>query len=120
MIEEGRLVSGRGTQVSIIIPTYNESQNILKILKSIGEFLPKNILAEAIVVDYNSPDGTGKIVENYLKEFKILKNKKKERIKNPGFYVPTASSAIPTVHVTCSESDVVNTIPVNDACLANN
>jgi len=72
MTEEGRLVSGRGTQVSIIIPTYNESQNILKILKSIGEFLPKNILAEAIVVDDNSPDGTGKIVENYLKEFKKI------------------------------------------------
>jgi len=71
MIEEGRLVSGN-TQVSIIIPTYNESQNILKILKSIGEFLPKNILAEAIVVDDNSPDGTGKIVENYLKEFKKI------------------------------------------------
>ena len=72
MAEEGRLVSGRGTQVSIIIPTYNESQNILKILKSIGEFLPKNILAEAIVIDDNSPDGTGKIVENYLKEFKKI------------------------------------------------
>jgi len=72
MVEEGRLVSGKGTQVSIIIPTYNESQNILKILKSIGEFLPKNILAEAIVVDDNSPDGTGKIVENYLKDFKKI------------------------------------------------
>ncbi len=70
MAEEGRLVSGKGAQVSIIIPTYNESQNILKVLKSIGDFLPKNILAEAIVVDDNSPDGTGKIVENYLKEFK--------------------------------------------------
>jgi len=48
MAEEGRLVSGKGTQVSIIIPTYNESQNILKVLKSIGDILPKNILAEAI------------------------------------------------------------------------
>ena len=58
------------TQVSIIIPTYNESKNILQILKSIGEHLPKNLLAEAIVVDDNSPDGTGKIVEDYLKEVK--------------------------------------------------
>jgi len=72
MEEEGRLVSGKGTQLSIIIPTYNESQNILKILKSIGDILPKNILVEAIVVDDNSPDGTGKIVENYLKEFKKI------------------------------------------------
>ncbi len=72
MVEEGRLISGSRTQVSIIIPTYNESQNILKILKSIGDILPKNILAEAIVIDDNSPDGTGKIVENYLKDFKKI------------------------------------------------
>ena len=42
-------------QVSIIIPTYNESHNIIQILESIGEHLPKNITAEAIVIDDNSP-----------------------------------------------------------------
>ena len=57
-------------QVSIIIPTYNESKNIIQILKSIGDYLPKNLLTEAIVVDDNSPDGTGKIVESYLNEMK--------------------------------------------------
>jgi len=72
MAEESRDISGNGTQVSIIIPTYNESQNILKILKSIGDILPPKILTEAIVVDDNSPDGTGKIVENYLKNFKKI------------------------------------------------
>ncbi len=72
MVEEGREISGKGTQVSIIIPTYNESKNILKILKSIGENLPTNILTEAIVVDDNSPDGTGKIVENYIQNFKKM------------------------------------------------
>jgi len=59
-------------QVSIIIPTYNESQNILNILKSIGEIIPKHIFAETIVVDDNSPDGTGKIVEDYLKNVKKI------------------------------------------------
>mgnify|MGYP000215172290 CR=1 FL=1 len=58
------------TQVSIIIPTYNESQNIVKILRTISKYVPKNISTEAIVVDDNSPDGTGKIVEEYLKDFK--------------------------------------------------
>jgi len=53
-------------QVSIIIPTYNESENIIQILKSIGEHLPEDIAAEALVVDDNSPDGTGKIVEDYI------------------------------------------------------
>ena len=59
-------------QISIIIPTYNESQNIINILKSIGSNLPKNLLTQAIIVDDNSPDGTGKIVEDYLKNLKKI------------------------------------------------
>ena len=53
-------------QVSVIIPTYNESENIIQVLKSIGEHLPKDVEIEAIVVDDNSPDGTGKVVEDYI------------------------------------------------------
>ncbi|RMW37131.1 MAG: glycosyltransferase, partial [Candidatus Nitrosopelagicus sp.] len=60
--------------VSIIIPTYNESKNILNILKSIKENIPQNISAEAIVVDDNSPDGTGKIVDDYLRTIKNATN----------------------------------------------
>jgi dolichol-phosphate mannosyltransferase len=52
--------------MSIIIPTYNESQNILKLIESIKENLPYNIFTEIIIVDDNSPDGTGKIVERYI------------------------------------------------------
>jgi len=59
-------------QVSIIIPTYNESENIIKILRSIEEILPKSIRTQAIVVDDNSPDGTGKLVEDYLKNVKKM------------------------------------------------
>ena len=59
-------------QVSIIIPTYNESENILRILRSIGEIIPKNIPTQTIVVDDNSPDGTGKLVEDYLKTVKKM------------------------------------------------
>ena len=59
-------------QISIIIPTYNESENIIKILRIIGEILPKNVATQAIVVDDNSPDGTGKLVEEYLKNVKKI------------------------------------------------
>ncbi len=61
-------------QISIIIPTYNESKNIINILHSIEKIIPNNILTQAIVVDDNSPDGTGKIVEDYLKNFKKITN----------------------------------------------
>ena len=55
-------------EVTIIIPTYNESENIIQVLKSIGEYIPKDIATEAIVVDDNSPDGTGKLVEDYIND----------------------------------------------------
>ena len=55
------------TQVSIILPTYNESQNIVGMLRSIGEIMPKS---QTIVVDDNSPDGTGHVVEEYLRNTK--------------------------------------------------
>ena len=59
-------------QVSIIIPTYNESQNILAVLKSIKDNIPKSLLTQTIIVDDSSPDGTGKIVEEYLKNVKNI------------------------------------------------
>jgi len=59
-------------QVSIIVPTYNESKNIIGILKSIRESIPKGIYTETIVVDDNSPDGTGKIVEDYISSIKKI------------------------------------------------
>ena len=58
-------------QVSVIIPNFNESENICNVLKSIKDFLPK-IDIEAIVVDDNSPDGTGKIVEDYIQSMKNI------------------------------------------------
>ncbi len=61
-------------QVSIIIPTYNESQNIINVLKSVRDSLPENIITEAIVVDDNSPDGTGRIVDEYIRGVKKLAN----------------------------------------------
>jgi dolichol-phosphate mannosyltransferase len=66
--------TSRSAQVSIIIPTYNESQNILDVLKSIEENLPSNTTAQAIVVDDNSPDGTGKVVEDYLQNVRKIAN----------------------------------------------
>jgi len=62
------------SKVSIILPTYNESQNIIQILESIEENIPKHLQTETIVVDDNSPDGTGKIVDEYLNLKKIANN----------------------------------------------
>lgn len=53
----------------VIIPTYNEKENIEAIIKAVSELpVPFDIL----IVDDNSPDGTGDIVNNISKERKNL------------------------------------------------
>ena len=53
---------------SVVIPTYNESENILRLITEIEKNLPTSHFTEIIIVDDNSPDGTGKLVENYIQE----------------------------------------------------
>jgi dolichol-phosphate mannosyltransferase len=60
--------------ISIVIPTYNEKDNIQKLISLIQtEFKSNSIQGEIIVVDDNSPDGTGKIVDELRKKTKNLK-----------------------------------------------
>ena len=52
--------------LSIVIPTYNEKDNISKILEKLKKVL-ENIKYEIIFVDDNSPDGTSKEVKYFMK-----------------------------------------------------
>lgn len=55
---------------SILIPTYNEKQNISLLIYTINKFLEKeNIKYEIIIVDDNSPDGTVDCVKEMKKLF---------------------------------------------------
>ena len=53
----------------VIIPTYNESSNVRQIVPLV---LEQNERAEVLVVDDNSPDGTGEIVESMARELPRL------------------------------------------------
>ncbi|MBN1779383.1 MAG: polyprenol monophosphomannose synthase [Candidatus Buchananbacteria bacterium] len=55
-------------KIYIVIPTYNEAKNIENVLEKIFDLKIDNL--SVLVIDDNSPDGTGKIVE-------------KLKIKNP-------------------------------------
>lgn len=46
--------------VAVVLPTYNESENIARLLTQLRQVLPDSQL---YVVDDNSPDGTGEIAE---------------------------------------------------------
>ncbi|HEY6326602.1 MAG TPA: polyprenol monophosphomannose synthase [Candidatus Cybelea sp.] len=49
---------------SIVVPTYNEASGIGKLLRALSATFEANALdGEIIVVDDNSPDGTGDVVE---------------------------------------------------------
>ena len=54
--------------LSIVIPTYNDSENILNLIDAIIHHIPSDISSEIIIVDDNSPDGTGMLVEGYIKK----------------------------------------------------
>lgn len=50
----------------VIIPTYNESENIAKIIPDIIKYSKGEV--DIAVVDDNSPDGTADVVRNFQKE----------------------------------------------------
>ena len=53
--------------LSIVIPTYNERDNIIVILEELKKVL-KSISHEIIFVDDNSPDGTSAVVKDCMKK----------------------------------------------------
>ena len=60
--------------LSLVIPTYNERENISILLEKIfSEFKKNKIKGEVIVVDDNSPDKTGDLVESLIKDYENLK-----------------------------------------------
>lgn len=66
--------------ISIILPTFNEEENIASLILEIKRYL-KNYRYEIIVVDDNSTDGTQRVIKiNFLKDERIkLLIRKKNR-----------------------------------------
>lgn len=57
---------------SIVVPTYNEAGGIERLLRAVDAVFKANDLdGEVIVVDDNSPDGTGEIVDRLSSELPV-------------------------------------------------
>ncbi|MDI6916168.1 MAG: glycosyltransferase family 2 protein [Thermoplasmatales archaeon] len=56
--------------ISIVIPTYNEKENIEKLIEKIFDAC-RNIETEVVVVDDNSPDGTGQVAEKLKEKYNL-------------------------------------------------
>lgn len=57
--------------ISVIIPTYNEKENVLKLVPRLHESLSKHD-HEIILVDDNSPDGTGEVAEELTSRYPVV------------------------------------------------
>jgi dolichol-phosphate mannosyltransferase len=60
VVPQARLIEGRG--VIVVIPTYNEVENVTEVIQRVLRELPES---RVVVVDDNSPDGTAKAVEDF-------------------------------------------------------
>ena len=54
----------------IVIPTYNEIENLKSLVEAIFEIVPQDV--ETLVVDDGSPDGTGKLADSLAQQFPRL------------------------------------------------
>jgi dolichol-phosphate mannosyltransferase len=61
-------------EVSVILPTYNERENLPLLIERIGRvFAEGGIAGEVVVVDDHSPDGTGRLAEQLRGRYRFLK-----------------------------------------------
>lgn len=60
--------SGSRPELSIILPTYNERENIALLIPQLVEAF-SDVAHEILVVDDSSPDGTGEVVEEIARRF---------------------------------------------------
>ena len=61
-----------GYDVSIVIPTYNEALGIEKLIAALTEvFRANNINGEIVIVDDNSPDGPGALVDSLATKYPV-------------------------------------------------
>ncbi len=66
------------TDVSIVIPTYNECENITEIVTHLAHTL-SDIDYELIVVDDGSPDGTAEVAEELCEKYPVRVVRRRDR-----------------------------------------
>jgi dolichol-phosphate mannosyltransferase len=75
-------------KIGIVIPTYNERENIKKLIPKIFEIARKNKLnIEVLVVDDNSPDGTAEVVKKFQERFPITLIKRSTKLGLGSAYI---------------------------------
>jgi dolichol-phosphate mannosyltransferase len=82
--------------LSVIIPTYNEYGNILQLVEIVKDKLPDGLFTEIIIVDDNSPDGTGRLIASYIEDAltKVCSGIQKAHENSSNFAINTRESIV--------------------------
>ena len=59
--DEGRIVASDGSRSLVVIPTFNERENLPRIVTRVQAAMPG---AHILIVDDSSPDGTGDVADD--------------------------------------------------------
>ncbi|MGH3308454.1 MAG: glycosyltransferase, partial [Nocardioides sp.] len=65
-------------RILIVVPTYDEADNIAEVVERLRAAVPE---ADVLIVDDNSPDGTGRIADSLARELdavEVLHRARKE------------------------------------------
>ena len=94
----------KSVDVSVVLPTYNEKQNIKEMIRQLLLYIKGNV--EVIVSDDNSPDGTWKIVENISKKDKRVKLIRRFKDKGVGPSIWDGIKASKGKHIVWMDCDL--------------
>src|SRR4029077_7884352 len=77
-----RAMIGAVPRITVCLPTYNERENLERMLRALREVLPED--GGVLVVDDGSPDGTGELADRLAGEIpnvSVLHRERKEGVR---------------------------------------
>jgi dolichol-phosphate mannosyltransferase len=110
-----RAMIGAVPRVTVCLPTYNESDNLERMLNALREVLPPE--GVVLVIDDASPDGTGRLADELatrLPNISVLHRKRKEGLGPAyvaGFRRALADGAELVLEIDCDFSHDPNDVP---------
>jgi len=89
-------------KVSIVVPTYNERENVKQLIPLIFQIFKENkINGNVIIVDDNSPDGTAKVIKKLQEKYPIILIERPKKMGLGSAYIAGFKKALE------NESDVI-------------